>query len=241
VLRLIERRLKAGVLSEGQRLPTEQGTPQGGIGSPWLSNILLTPFDCEMRRRGLRLTRYADDGVIPCHTRAEAGRVLAEATRILHAPGVTLKVEKARIGHVTTGFEFLGSKIKRGSRPLKLAPGQIRPGRRQGDLDADPRAKSIEHFKDQIRQRTRRKSPVSTRELIAELDPVIRGWGQYFWKAHIRKRFARLDRGILRRIGSQRFKRWRRRGWKRLPERHLYGEWGLVRLIYLIPSWNRRR
>jgi RNA-directed DNA polymerase len=241
VLRLIERMLKAGVLSEGQRLPTEQGTPQGGIVSPLLSNILLTPLDCEMRRRGFRLTRYADDWVITCHTRAEACRVLAEATRILQALGVTLNGEKTRIVQVTTGFEFLGYKIKRGSRPLKLAPGKIRTGRRQGDLYAYPRAKSIEHFKDQIRQRTRRKSPVSTRELIAELNPVIRGWGQYFCKAHIRKLFARLDRWILRRIWSQRFKRWRCRGWKRLPERQLYGELGLVRLIYLIPSLNLRR
>ena len=108
-----------------------------------------------------------------------------------------------------TGFEFLGYKIKRGRRPLKLAPGKIRSGVRQGDLYAYPREKSIEHFKDQIRQRTRRKAPVSTRELIAELNPVIRGWGQYFCKAHIRKLFARLDRWILRRIWSQRFKRWR--------------------------------
>ena len=82
---------------------------------------------------------------------------------------------------------------------------------------------------------------MSTRELIAELNPVIRGWGQYFCKAHIRKLFAQLDRWILRRIWSQRFKRWRCRGWKRLPERQLYGEWGLVRLIYLIPSLNLRR
>jgi RNA-directed DNA polymerase len=241
VLRLIERMLKAGVLSEGQRLPTEQGTPQGGIVSPLLSNILLTPFDREMRRRGFRLTRYADDWVVTCHTRAEACRVLTEATRILTALGVTLNVEKTRIVHVTTGFEFLGYKIKRGRRPLKLAPGKIRTGRRQGDLYAYPRQKSIEHFKDQIRQRTRRKAPVSTRELVAELNPVIRGWGQYFCKAHIRKLFAQLDRWILRRIWSQRFKRWRCRGWKQLPERQLYGELGLVRLIYLIPSLHLRR
>ena len=194
-----------------------------------------------MRRRGFRLTRYADDWVVTCHTRAEACRVLAEATQILRALGVTLNVEKTRIVHVTTGFEFLGYKIKRGRRPLKLAPGKIRTGLRHGDLYAYPREKSIEHFKDQIRQRTRRKSPVSTRELIAELNPVIRGWGQYFRKAHIRKLFARLDRWILRRIWSQRFKRWRCRGWKRLPERQLYGELGLVRLIYLIPSLNLRR
>ena len=82
---------------------------------------------------------------------------------------------------------------------------------------------------------------MSTRELIAEINPVIRGWGQYFCKAHIRKLFAQLDRWILRRIWSQRFKRWRCRGWKRLPERQLYGELGLVRLIYLIPSLNLRR
>ena len=61
VLRLLRGMLQAGVLADGQRLPTEQGTPQGGIVSPLLSNILLTPFDREMRRRGYRLTRYADD------------------------------------------------------------------------------------------------------------------------------------------------------------------------------------
>ena len=241
VLRLIERMLKAGVLSEGQRLPTEQGTPQGGIVSPLLSNILRTPFDREMRRRGFRLTRYADDWVVTCHTRAEASRVLTEATQILKTLGVTLNVDKTRIVHVAIGFEFLGYKIKRGRRPLKLAPGQIRTGLRHGDLYAYPREKSIEHFKDQIRQRTRRKSPVSTREMIAELNPVIRGWGQYYCKAHVRKLFAHLDRWILRRIWSQRFKRWRCRGWKKLPERQLYGDLGLVRLIYLIPSLNLRR
>ena len=61
VLRLIETMLKAGSYGEGRLFPTERGTPQGGVASPLLSNILLTPFDWEMRRRGYRLTRYADD------------------------------------------------------------------------------------------------------------------------------------------------------------------------------------
>ena len=205
VLRLIERMLKAGVLSEGQRLPTEQGTPQGGIVSPLLSNILLTPFDREMRRRGFRLTRYADDWVVTCHTRAEACRVLAEATKILKALGVTLNVEKTRIVHVTTRLRVPGVQDQARSPAPEAGPGQDPNGVRPGNLYAYPREKSIEHFKDQIRQRTRRKSPVSTRELI-ELNPVIRGWGQYFCKAHIRKLFAQLDRWILRRIWSQRFR-----------------------------------
>jgi len=240
VLRLIRGMLKAGVLAEGQRLPTEQGTPQGGIVSPLLSNILLTPFDREMRRRGYRLTRYADDWVVTCHTRAEAQRALAEATGILKALGVTLNADKTRIVHVQVGFEFLGYKIKRGTRPLRLPPSKIRSGVRSGDLYAYPRQKSIQHFKTQVRQRTRRKAPVTTPELVRQINPVIRGWGLYYHKAHVRKLFAQLDRWILRRLWSQRFKRWRCRGWQRLPERHLYGELGLVRLIALIPSIRLR-
>ena len=111
---------------------------------------------------------------------------------------------------------------------------------RAGDLYAFPRAKSIQHFKDQIRRRTRRKAPVTTRELIADINPVIRGWGLYFCKAHVRRLFHRLDRWIVRRLWSHRFKRWRNGGWKRLPERRLYGEYGLVKLIALIPSLNLR-
>jgi RNA-directed DNA polymerase len=240
VLRLIEQMLKAGCIAEGKRLETEQGTPQGGVVSPILSNILLTPFDGEMRRRGYRLSRYADDWVVTCRTRKEAYQALEQAKKILMELGVILNESKTHIVHVSRGFEFLGYKIKRGSRRLALPSSKIRSGTREGDLYAYPREKSLQHFKDQIRKRTRRKAPVDTQGLIAEINPVIRGWGLYFCKAHIRKLFARLDRWILRRIWSHRFKRWRCRGWKQLPERLLYTEMGLVRLVFLIPSLNLR-
>lgn len=81
VLRLIRSMLKAGCMAEGKRLPTEQGTPQGGVVSPILSNVLLTPFDREMRHRGYRLTRYADDWVVTCRTKAEAQRCLPKPRR----------------------------------------------------------------------------------------------------------------------------------------------------------------
>src|SRR5262249_41633229 len=87
-----------------------------------------------------------------------------------------------------------------------------------------------------VRRHTRRKAPVTIPELVAEINPVLRGWGLYYHRAHVRKLFAQLDRWVLRRIWAQRFKRWRCRGWKQLPERHLYGELGLVRLVALIPS-----
>jgi group II intron reverse transcriptase/maturase len=236
VLRLVEGFLKAGCLAQGRRLPTEQGTPQGGVISPLLSSILLTPFDREMRLKGYHLTRYADDWVVSCRTRAEAAASLKIAVKILEKLGVNLHPGKTRIVHVRYGFEFLGYKIKRGVRPLRLAAHQIKTGVRRGGLYAFPRQKSVEHFKDQIRKLTRRKAPVDTQELIEQVNPVIRGWGNYFCRAHVRKLFARLDRWIIRRIHAHRYKRWRCRGYRTLPERKLYGEYGLVRLIALIPS-----
>ncbi len=240
VLGLIKQILEAGCVAEGKRLPTERGTPQGGVVSPLLSNIVLTPFDREMRRKGYRLTRYADDWLVTCESRREACAALEAATGILEKLGVTLHTEKTRIVHVRHGFEFLGYKIKRGSRPLRLAADKIKSGARRGALYAFPREKSIRQFKDQIRRRTRRKAPVSTRELIEQINPVIRGWGLYFHKAHVRKLFHQLDGWIVRRIWSHRYKRWRNVGWKRLPERRLCAEYGLVRLITLVPSLSLR-
>ena len=240
VLGLINQILKAGCVAEGQRLATEDGVPQGGVISPLMSNILLTPFDREMRQRGFQVTRYADDWVVTCKTRQEAQAAIAAAQRILDTLGVTLHAGKTRIVHVRQGFDFLGYKLKRGQRPLRLASRKIRSGVRQGNLYAFPREKSIQHFKDQIRRRTRRKAPLGTQELIERINPVIRGWGQYYCKAHVRKLFQRLDGWIVRRLWSHRYKRWRNGGWKRLPERRLYGEYGLVKLITLIPSLNPR-
>ncbi len=240
VLRLIESMLKAGCKTEGHWQPTERGTPQGGVVSPLLSNILLTPFDREMRRRGFQLTRYADDWIVTCRSRVEANSALATAERILEKLGVALHRTKTRIVHIRDGFEFLGYKIKRGTRPLQLAANKIRSAAKSGGLYAYPREKSIQHFKDQVRRLTRRKAPVSTQELIAEINPVIRGWGQYYCKAHVRKLFNRLNRWIVQRLWSHRYKRWRCCGWKTLPATKLYGELGLVNLVSLIPSLARR-
>ena len=105
---------------------------------------------------------------------------MAAARGILEQLGVTLHTEKTRIVHVRHGFEFLGYKIKRGSQPMELAASRIRSGARRGALYAYPRQKSIEHFKDAIRRCTRRCAPVSTQELIAQINPVIRGCGGLF-------------------------------------------------------------
>ena len=236
VLRLIRAMLKAGSYGKGRLFPTERGTPQGGVVSPLLSNILLTPFDREMRRKGYQLTRYADDWVVTCKTAAEARAAIDAALQILKQLGVELHPQKTRIVHVQQGFEFLGYKIKRGQKQLRLPESKIRSQLRRGALYAYPREKSIRRFMDQVRQRTKRNVPLKTKELIEELNPLLRGWGEYYKRAHVRRLFHRLDGWIVRRIWSHRYKRWRNSGWKRLPASTLYGEHGLVNLIGLIPS-----
>jgi RNA-directed DNA polymerase len=201
-----------------------------------LSNVRLTPFDREMRRKGYQLTRWADDWVITGKTAAEARAAVAVAGKILEQLGVQLHRRKTRIVHVQNGFEFLGYKIKRGQGQLRLAPEQIRSGMKAGALYAYPREKSIRRFMDQVRARTRRCIPLKTKELIAELNPRLRGWGNYYKRTHVRKLFHRLDGWIKRRIWSHRYRRWRCAGWKELSEPRLYGEDGLVNLIQLIPS-----
>lgn len=240
VLRLVEMMLKAEKFGQGQLFPSERGTPQGGVVSPLLSNILLTPFDWEMRRRGYQLTRYADDWVVTCTSVAEARAAIAAAQRILTELGVQLRPQKTRTVHVRHGFEFLGYKIKRG-RQLSLPAAKIRSGARSGELYAFPREKSVQRFMDQVRQRTQRRVPMNTEELIQWINPVLRGWGTYFKRAHVRKLFNRLDRWIVRRIWSHRFKHWRCAGWKVLPAARLYGELGLVNLVGLIPSIASQR
>ncbi|HEX8891903.1 MAG TPA: reverse transcriptase domain-containing protein [Terriglobales bacterium] len=171
-----------------------------GVSSPTLSNILLTPFDREMRLRGYQLTRYADDWVVTCKSAAEARAAVDAARRILKQLGVALHPQKTRIVHVRYGFEFLGYKIKRGYRKLHLPESKIRSQARQDALYAYPKEKSIRRFMDQVRQRTKRTMPLPTKELIQELNPLLRGWGEYYKRAHVRKLFQRPDGWILRRI-----------------------------------------
>lgn len=239
VLRVLRAMLTAGSYGEGRLFPTERGTPQGGVISPVLSNILLTPFDREMRRKGYRLARYADDWVIVCATKAEARAAVTAAHRVLEALGVQLHPQKTRIVHVQHGFEFLGYKIKRGKQ-LQLPVHKITSGARSGAVYAIPREKSVQRFKDQVRRLTKRKIPLTTAQLIKQLNPLLRGWGHYYKRAHVRRLFNQLDRWIVRRIWSHRYKRWRCVGWRQLPTATLYGEYGLVNLVGLIPSITPR-
>jgi RNA-directed DNA polymerase len=240
VLTLIERMLTAGYMEQGRLFPTPQGTPQGGVVSPLLSNILLTPFDWEMRRRGYQLTRYADDWAVTCRSRRKAEAALRCAEKVLATLGVRLNLQKTRIVHVRQGFAFLGYKIKRGSRAMYLPDAKIVSGARRGDLYAYPTQRSVDRFRETIRRKTRRRIPLHTVELTHELNPVIRGWGEYYKRAHVRRLFHQLDCWVVRRLWSHHYRRWRCAGWKKYPTQRLRGELGLISLVSLIPSLRPR-
>jgi RNA-directed DNA polymerase len=237
VLRLIRSFLDAGVIVNGAREPTKTGVPQGGVASPLWSNIYLTPFDHAMTEAGYRLTRFADDFVVVCGTRREAEAALAFARVFLHEKlNVSLHPEKTRIVHVAQGFEFLGYKVKRGKGRLRLSAQKRTTKANPLDLYAIPRSKSVDRFKDQIRNLTRRNAPVKVRAVIEAINPIIRGWGNYYRKAHVRKLFHQLDGWIERRLWSFIAKRWRNTAWRKYPTKRLVTELGLVRLISLVPG-----
>jgi len=230
VLRLLRQFLEAGVLRDGQVEPTLTGVPQGGVASPLLSNVYLHVFDEKMAQAGFALTRFADDWVITCKTRRDAERALTSARAVLEGElGLRVHPDKTRIVYVAQGFEFLGYKIKQGERRLRYREGGP-------DLYAYPRDRTVERFKNRVRHITTRRNPKKLGGLLDELNPVIRGWGNYFRRAHVRRLFHRLNGWIVRRIWSWRYKRWRCRGYRKLPRSKLYGELGLVNLLQLIPS-----
>jgi len=131
--------------------------------------------------------------------------------------------------------------VRQGKKPLQLPQYRIRSGARQGALYAQPSEKSRRKFKEKIRALTHRRVPVATAQLIRDINPVIRGWGMYYRRAHVRKLFNQLDRWIVRRIWSHRHGRWRNAGWKTHPTRRLRGELGLQGLVAMIPSIERRQ
>lgn len=183
VLSLIRGWLTAGVLEEGVVRTQIAGTPQGGVVSPLLANIYLHAFDREMVRRGYRVVRYADDLVVMCKSPKKARRALEVVQQLLTRDlKLTLHPEKTRLTSFREGFEFLGFHLYYRFKK--------------------PRAKAIAGFKDKVRHATRRQRPASLDTVIADLNPVIRGWGNYFRGANWKVSAEETDAWIRMRLRS---------------------------------------
>jgi len=217
VLNLIERFLQQGVMESGKGWsPTEKGTPQGAVLSPLLANIYLNPLDHLMAGKGWEMVRYADDFIILCESQEQAQQALQAVRQWVEQAGLTLHPLKTRIGDTsqTGGFDFLGYHFERGMRW--------------------PRQKSLEKFKEAIRQKTQRTRSGSMKQIIEETNRTLRGWINYF-KHSIANIFIDLDqwtRGRLRSILRKRHKgkgRARGRDHQRWPNAY-FAELGLISL-----------
>lgn len=187
ILNLVEKFLRAGVMEDGVFKPTTVGTPQGGVISPLLANIVLNYLDWQLDQLGYRFVRYADDFVVLCQTTAQAEEAKTQVTRILAQLGLQLSTEKTRITTYTKGYSFLGFVVS--SRSKRMRP------------------KSQDKFKDKVRELTVRSRNLDA-QLITELNRVIQGTALYFatrWSTN-RWLFRELDSWIRRRLRCMKFK-----------------------------------
>ena len=167
IMELLGRFLRQGVLDGLAAWTPEEGTPQGAVISPLLSNIYLDPLDHLVAGNGFEMVRYADDFVVLCRSEAQAARALAVIKEWTARAGLTLHPTKTRIVDARTqSFEFLGYRFANGRRW--------------------PRDKSLGKLKDAIRAKTRRTAGTSLCSIIAALNPTLRGWFAYFKHSHSR-------------------------------------------------------
>ena len=200
VLKLLRRWLKAGVLEEGRREETVVGTPQGGVISPLLSNIYLHGLDRIWQQRCAEvgvLIRYADDFVVLCHTQAQAEEARRRVGLILQHLGLEAHPEKTRLVDLGGGkgsFDFLGCRLKK-CRSVRYA------GRMY--LQRWPAPKSMKRLRARIRDLTdaRRSGVKDVCEVITRLNPVLRGWGNYFRTGNATLKFTQMDHYVRQRLG----------------------------------------
>jgi RNA-directed DNA polymerase len=161
VLEMIHDMLTAGIMEDEVVIEPEAGTPQGGVISPLLSNIYLHPVDVDLEKAGYRSVRYADDLVILCRSKAEAEAALGLLQEIMTRRKLTLHPTKTRIADaISEGFDFLGYHFQGTKRW--------------------PRMKSMKKLRDAIRPHTRRTNGHSIEAVIKRINPILRGWFNYF-------------------------------------------------------------
>ncbi len=202
ILYLVERFLKAGVMEDGVFTSTDLGTPQGGVISPLLANITLNSLDWALHNAGFRFVRYADDFVVLTKSQAKVREAHDLVLRHLASLGLSLSAEKTKMTTFRQGFAFLGFDI--GAWSVKM------------------RAKSVEKFKDKIRELTPRHQNLDAK-VVRKINQVVRGTANYFGTAfsNCRSLFRTLDRWIRMRIRCMKFKRKRITDNWRLRLKHL--------------------
>ena len=199
VSKLIRAYLKAGVMVGGLVSQTSKGTPQGGPLSPLLSNILLDDLDKELERRGHDFCRYADDSNVYVATRRSGERVMRSLTRFLeHRLKWKVNAEKSAVARPWErkflGFTFLWDRTCR----IRVAP------------------KAIGRFRDHLKELFRMGRGRNLGRFVEEtLNPVLRGWINYFRLAEVKTYAEELDEWLRRRLRLILWRQWKR-NWTRM-------------------------
>jgi RNA-directed DNA polymerase len=210
VLKLVRQWLKAGVLDEGRFSETVTGTSQGGVISPLLANIVLNELDRQWNQDtdGV-LVRYADDGVVMCHTRQQAEAALAKITVIMASLGLRMHPDKTKVVDLREGregFDFLGCHFH-----ARLSGPLWERGIRRYYLHRWPSRRSMKRVRSKIKNLTGRNSiHRDIRDVIADLNPVLRGWGNYFRTGNAAIKFNQLDKYVVWRLKRLLVKRYGR-------------------------------
>lgn len=203
IIGLLREYLKQEVLDTMTSWKPEEGTPQGAVISPLLSNLYLNKLDHKMEELGYEMVRYADDLVILSRSREEAEEALREVSKWTAEAGLKLHPEKTRIVDAREkkgGFDFLGYHFEQGLRW--------------------PRKKSLKKFKDTIRVKTKRNNGRSLKVIIEDVNRTTGGWFEYFKHSHWTT-FKPLDQWIRRRLRTMLRKRQHRRGRGKTKRDHI--------------------
>jgi group II intron reverse transcriptase/maturase len=210
VLKLLRQWLAAGVMEDGVVSATEAGTPQGGVISPLLSNIYLHVLDVLWTRHSAplgTLVRYADDFVVTCRTKRECVEAEARVRVILARLGLELHPDKTRRVELydgKEGFDFLGCHLHKRMSGILWE----RTGKKLYFLQRWPSRRSMQRIRQRVKELTPRgRCHADIRDVIADLNPVLRGWGNYFKTGNAAKRFNQLDSYVWRRLKALRVKR----------------------------------
>jgi group II intron reverse transcriptase/maturase len=210
VLKLIRQWLKAGVMEAGQWQSSDKGTPQGGVISPLLANILLNQMDEQWEKDHCQLgllTRYADDFVIQSRDEQRGRQAMQAVGRILQSLGLRLHPKKTKMVNLSwgkEGFEFLGHHLRK--MPSYRFKGKW-------FLNRWPSQKSMKRLRDKIRAVVN-KTKDGVRhigELIVKLNPILRGWANYFRSGNANRQFAQVQKYV-----------WERLAWFECRRRRIY-------------------
>jgi RNA-directed DNA polymerase len=213
-LKLIRQWLEAGVMEDGTVRETLAGTPQGGVISPLLANIYLNKLDRIWAARCGQLgvlVRYADDLVAMCRSASAAREALRRLGLVMDRLGLTLHPVKTRMVDLRRGkesFVFLGCTIRK-KRSIQRNP-------RWRFMQRWPSPKATKKLRERVRELTsKRQSGKDVKQIIAELNPVLRGWGNYFRTGNADREFNKMDAFVV-----QSLRRWQyRRGGQRPTKR----------------------